>query len=226
QADADVHVAGGPQDVTTPAGVRKPDVFVVARDVARTALERRARTYYGPDLLLVAEVITPRTVNEQIDRVRKVDEYAATGIPHYWLVDLEPRPAITMLELRGERYEVTAKARSGEVVSLDRPYPIAFAPVPLSEMDRPAPGRTGGRRARAPGGAGARCGPKLGVCCCSRLSMPGAPSPVRGSSCPRRAPCGRPTTRPRWPSPTTCSRRGTSSPSRWTRSRARCRDAG
>ncbi|TQM70708.1 putative restriction endonuclease [Actinomadura hallensis] len=135
QADADVHVAGGPQDVTTPAGVRKPDVFVVARDVARTALERRARTYYGPDLLLVAEVITPRTVNEQIDRVRKVDEYAATGIPHYWLVDLEPRPAVTMLELRGERYEVTAKARSGEVASLDRPYPIAFDPVRLSEMD-------------------------------------------------------------------------------------------
>ncbi|XRQ04171.1 Uma2 family endonuclease [Actinomadura welshii] len=135
QADADVHVAGAPQDVTTPAGIRKPDVFAVSRDVARMALERRTRTYYGPDLLLVAEVITPRTVNEQTDRVRKVDEYAATGIPHYWLVDLEPRPTLTIMELRGDRYAVTAKARSGEPLVLDRPYPISFDPARLSEMD-------------------------------------------------------------------------------------------
>lgn len=135
QADADVHVAGAPQDVTTPAGVRKPDVFAVARDVARAALERQTRTYYGPDLMLVAEVVTPRTVNEQIDRVRKVEEYAATGIPHYWIVDLEPRPSITLLELAGGRYEVAGKARSGETVTLDAPFPISFDPVRLSEMD-------------------------------------------------------------------------------------------
>ena len=135
QADADVHVAGAPQDVTTPAGIRKPDVFAVSRDVARTALERQTRTYYGPDLFLVAEVVTPRTVNEQIDRVRKVDEYAATGIPHYWLIDLEPRPTITMLELRADHYEVAARARSGETVTLKRPFPIAFDPARLSEMD-------------------------------------------------------------------------------------------
>ncbi|MWA06364.1 Uma2 family endonuclease [Actinomadura sp. LD22] len=135
QADADVHVAGAPQDVTTPAGVRKPDVFAVARDVARAALERRTRTYYGPDLMLVAEVVTPRTVNEQIDRVRKVEEYAATGIPHYWIIDLEPRPSITMLELAGGRYEVAGRARSGETVTLTAPFPIRFDPVRLSEMD-------------------------------------------------------------------------------------------
>ncbi|TDC67980.1 Uma2 family endonuclease [Actinomadura sp. GC306] len=135
QADADVHVAGAPQDVTTPAGIRKPDVFAVSRDVARAALERQTRTYYGPDLLLVAEVVTPRTVNEQTDRVRKVEEYAMTGIPHYWLIDLEPRPTITMMELLDGRYEVAAKARSGETVTLHRPYPISFDPARLSEMD-------------------------------------------------------------------------------------------
>ncbi|MCP9970927.1 Uma2 family endonuclease [Actinomadura madurae] len=129
------HRPGAPQDVTTPAGVRKPDVFAVARDVARAALERQTRTYYGPDLILVAEVVTPRTVNEQIDRVRKVDEYAATGIPHYWLVDLEPRPTLTLMELRDGRYELTGKARSGETVTLDRPFPIAFDPARLSEME-------------------------------------------------------------------------------------------
>ncbi|GAA4240472.1 Uma2 family endonuclease [Actinomadura meridiana] len=135
QADADVHIAGAPQDVTTPAGVRKPDVFAVTRDTARAALERRTRTYYGPDLILVAEIVTPRTGSERTDRVRKVDEYAATGIPHYWLVDLEPRPTITLLELADGQYELTGKARSGETVTLDHPYPMTFDPARLSEMD-------------------------------------------------------------------------------------------
>ncbi|MDL4771896.1 MULTISPECIES: Uma2 family endonuclease [Thermomonosporaceae] len=135
QADADVHVAGTPQDVTTPAGLRKPDVFVVARDVARAALERRTRTYYGPDLLLVAEVVTPRTGNERIDRVHKVAEYASTGIPHYWIIDLEPRPTVTMLELEGVDYRLSRKARAGEPVKVDRPFPMGFDPTRLSEME-------------------------------------------------------------------------------------------
>lgn len=35
QAGADVYVAGGPDDVSTPAGIRKPDVFLVPKDVAQ-----------------------------------------------------------------------------------------------------------------------------------------------------------------------------------------------
>ncbi|WP_019633187.1 Uma2 family endonuclease [Actinomadura atramentaria] len=135
RAGADVHVAGGAQDVTTPAGVRKPDVFVVDRDVARTALERRTRTYYGPDLLLAAEVVTPRTASERTDRVGKVAEYAAAGIRHYWLVDLEPRPAVTVLELDGAAYRVRRRARAGETVALDAPFPLAFDPARLSELE-------------------------------------------------------------------------------------------
>jgi hypothetical protein len=46
RAGADVYVAGGPNDVSTPAGIRKPDVFVVPKDVARTAINRKARTYF------------------------------------------------------------------------------------------------------------------------------------------------------------------------------------
>jgi Putative restriction endonuclease len=59
QAGADLYVAGGPNDVSTPAGIRKPDVFVVPKDVARSAIGRRVRTYYASDLLLVAEVVSP-----------------------------------------------------------------------------------------------------------------------------------------------------------------------
>ncbi|WP_067812453.1 Uma2 family endonuclease [Actinomadura kijaniata] len=135
QADADVHVAGAPQHVTTPAGIRRPDVFVVPRDMARMALERRTHTYYGPDLMLVAEVVTPRTDNERTDRVHKVAEYAALGIPHYWIVDLEPRPLVTMLELDGAAYRTVRRAKSGEPVETPAPFPIVFDPSRLSEME-------------------------------------------------------------------------------------------
>ncbi|MEV5568836.1 Uma2 family endonuclease [Spirillospora sp. NPDC052269] len=139
QATADVHVAGTPQEVATSAGIRRPDAFVVERDVARLALERRARTYYGPDLLLVVEVVTPRTASERTDRVRKVAEYAATGIPHYWIVDLEPRPSVTVLQLDGPShrpaYQAVRRARAGEDVRLEFPFPIVFDPARLSEME-------------------------------------------------------------------------------------------
>ena len=38
QVGADVYVAGGPNDVSTTAGIRKPDVFVVPKDVACSAM--------------------------------------------------------------------------------------------------------------------------------------------------------------------------------------------
>lgn len=62
----------GPNDISTPAGVRKPDVVVVPRDVARAAIGGKVRTHYAADLLLVVEVISPRSGSEQVDRVRKV----------------------------------------------------------------------------------------------------------------------------------------------------------
>jgi hypothetical protein len=80
-AGAQACVAGGPNDITTPAAVRKPGAFIVPRDVARTAISGKVRTYYAGDLLLAAEAISPRSGSEQVDRVRKVREYAQAGIP-------------------------------------------------------------------------------------------------------------------------------------------------
>jgi Uma2 family endonuclease len=90
QAGADVYVVSGPNDISTPAGIRKPDVFVVPKDVVRSAISRRVRTYYASDLLLVAEVVSPRSGSERTDRVQKVGEYAKAGIPLYWIIELDP----------------------------------------------------------------------------------------------------------------------------------------
>jgi Uma2 family endonuclease len=135
QSGADVYVAGGPNDVSTPAGIRKPDVFVVPKDVARSAISRKVRTYYGSELLLVAEVVSPRSGSERTDRVQKVREYAQAGIPTYWIVELDPEPKVTVLVLSGDTYVVSAEARAGQVLSLNEPFPISFDPALVNELD-------------------------------------------------------------------------------------------
>jgi Uma2 family endonuclease len=135
QAGADVYVAGGPNDVSTPAGTRKPDVFVVPKDVARSAISRKVRTYYSSDLLLVAEVVSPRSGSEQVDRVRKVGEYAKAGIPVYWIIELEPDPKVTVLTLGDGAYVLDAEVRAGHVLSVTDPFPVSFDPVALTQLD-------------------------------------------------------------------------------------------
>lgn len=134
-ASAEVYVAGGPNDVSTPAGVRKPDVFVVPRDVARAAIGGKVRTYYASDLLLVVEVISPRSGSEQADRVRKVGEYARAGIPVYWIVDLEPEPRVTILALRDGGYVLEAEIRAGRVLTVSQPFAISFDPGSLTKLE-------------------------------------------------------------------------------------------
>jgi Uma2 family endonuclease len=135
QAGAEVYVAGGANDISTPAGVRKPDAFVVPRDVARAAIDGQVRTYYASDLLLVAEVISPRSGSEQVDRVRKVSEYARAGIPRYWIVDLEPEAKVTVLTLRGADYILDAEVRAGHMLTVSEPFAISFDPGSLAELE-------------------------------------------------------------------------------------------
>jgi len=134
-AGAQVYVAGGPNDISTPAGVRKPDVFVVPREVARAAIGGKVRTYYAADLLLVVEVISPRSGSEQVDRVRKVGEYAAAGIPVYWIVDLEPEAKITILALHDGEYVLDAGIRAGHTLTTSQPFAISFDPGSLTELE-------------------------------------------------------------------------------------------
>lgn len=78
-----------------PLHVRIPDLVVVRRPV------RRVRR---PDqVLLAVEVISPGT--RTIDRAHKRAEYAAAGIPHYWIVDWADGVSLEVLHLADGRYE-------------------------------------------------------------------------------------------------------------------------
>ncbi len=61
------------------------------------------------DLLLVVEILSKGS--EAVDRVAKVGEYAAAGIPQYWIVARDDAQTVTMHRLvAGGSYEVAATA--------------------------------------------------------------------------------------------------------------------
>jgi Uma2 family endonuclease len=58
------------------------------------------------DVLLVVEIMSPGS--EGTDLVTKHNEYAAAGIPQYWIVDQDPAQTVTMHRLTGDRFTVHA----------------------------------------------------------------------------------------------------------------------
>jgi Uma2 family endonuclease len=76
--------------VSTRTG-RKPDVTVILPGSPPPA--RRGPLAQPPDL--VVEIVTPSPRDERRDRVEKMSEYAAFGVPHYWLID----PALGTFEM-------------------------------------------------------------------------------------------------------------------------------
>ena len=104
--DVDVDVVVRAAD---PATVRSPDVVVTtaSTDVARLT---------ASDVLLAVEIISPGSRN--VDLHLKPFEYADAGIPHYWVVDLDPpAPTITVYGLGapGDGY-VENPTATGELV--------------------------------------------------------------------------------------------------------------
>ncbi|MDQ3765137.1 MAG: Uma2 family endonuclease [Actinomycetota bacterium] len=93
-----------------PPIVRVPDVVV-------TRVGGPEERLAASDVLLAVEIISPGSCN--VDLHLKPFEYADAGIPHYWIVDLDPpAPSITVFHLGapGEGY-VEAPATAGELVT-------------------------------------------------------------------------------------------------------------
>jgi Uma2 family endonuclease len=126
---------GGEWEVSTPAGIRKPDVFVIPRETARAViLEETPKVIPGSELLLVAEVISPGS-SERTDRVRKVREYASLGIPQYWIVEHSPDLKVQILTLGENGYRPGASAVAGTElaagIDADKPFSVSFDPASL-----------------------------------------------------------------------------------------------
>lgn len=87
--------------------VRLPDLMILT-EALWVALDgqRATITPEMPPPALVVEVVSPGKTNEDRDYRYKRSEYAARGIPEYWIVDPQP-PKITLLTLVDGLYEET-----------------------------------------------------------------------------------------------------------------------
>jgi Uma2 family endonuclease len=96
--------------------VRVPDLVVVQGD---SPLKRAS----AADVLIAVEIISPGTRN--VDLVLKAYEYSEAGIPHYWVIDIDPPvPSITVFGLGapGDGYRESQTA-TGELV-VTEPFPL------------------------------------------------------------------------------------------------------
>lgn len=99
-------------EASEPATVRAPDLVVTR---ARSDQEQLSAS----DVLLIVEIISPRS--RRVDTHLKPFEYSEAGIPHYWLVDIDPPvPTITAFALGapGDGY-VESQTASGELVVIE-----------------------------------------------------------------------------------------------------------
>jgi Uma2 family endonuclease len=89
---------------------REPDVlFLFAKHQAR----RGNRFWQGADLVM--EVVSKGKKERRRDLVLKRKEYAATGIPEYWIVD-PLKSEVVVLQLSNGQYVVAGRYGSGQKV--------------------------------------------------------------------------------------------------------------
>jgi Uma2 family endonuclease len=108
--------------VHQPLTVRRPDVLVT-----RTELyEPNPARVTAADVLLAVEVLSDGT--RRVDRVLKFSEYAETGIPQYWIIDLGTPVSLLAYvlvdgtyELSGEHTGAVALDVAGHRVAIDLP---------------------------------------------------------------------------------------------------------
>jgi Uma2 family endonuclease len=135
-AGADLHVSSE-MDISTPSGVRRPDIVVINGKAARAAARLGRSTFYGGDVRLAVEVVSRGSGSEREDRVRKPLEYAKAGIPHYWIVDFEPDACVHAYVLAEGGYRLDRTVGEGKTLEAADPIPVSFDPAALVAWKRP-----------------------------------------------------------------------------------------
>lgn len=112
---ADVDTVFGEHDV------RRPDILFFATD--RLHLVGRKKLSGPPDLCV--EIVSPSS--STVDLVDKFQQYEAGGVPHYWVLDPEPR-SIKAYQLRRGKYVLAGEGQGSQIVRLP-PFPKLDIPL-------------------------------------------------------------------------------------------------
>ncbi|WOB44195.1 Uma2 family endonuclease [Thermoleptolyngbya oregonensis NK1-22] len=98
------------------AANRYPDLVVLRPEHLELTQRRLTITLEMPPPRLVVEVLSPGKTNRDRDDVRKRAQYAAVGIPEYWLIDPIAQ-TVTVLSLEGTAYREVGTFGTGEAIA-------------------------------------------------------------------------------------------------------------
>jgi Uma2 family endonuclease len=85
------------------AANRYPDLVVLRPEHLDLMVHRLTITLDMPPPQLIAEVVSPGKTNRDRDYINKRAQYAAIGVPEYWLINPKAQ-SVMVLELKGNEY--------------------------------------------------------------------------------------------------------------------------
>lgn len=105
-------------EIVVAGRVRMPDLMILGEELAATLLSSGRSTIAEdmPAPLLAVEVVSPGKTNEDRDYRFKRSEYAARGIPEYWIID-PAKGKVMVLTLVDGLYESVDYTGSDKILS-------------------------------------------------------------------------------------------------------------
>ena len=117
------------------AANRYPDLVVLRPEHLELTQRRLTITRDMPPPRLVVEVVSPGKTNRDRDYVHKRAQYAALGVPEYWLIDPIDQ-TVMVLSLAGETYrEIGVFGAQRTLASVEFPD-LALKAGQIFEPDR------------------------------------------------------------------------------------------
>ncbi|MBI4784821.1 MAG: Uma2 family endonuclease [Oscillatoriophycideae cyanobacterium NC_groundwater_1537_Pr4_S-0.65um_50_18] len=98
---------------------RFPDLVVLRQEHLQLTQKRLTITLDMPPPRLIAEVVSPGKTNRDRDSLHKRSQYAAIGVPEYWLLDPVAQ-TVMVLALEGKDYrEIGVFSGEGAIASIE-----------------------------------------------------------------------------------------------------------
>jgi Uma2 family endonuclease len=94
---------------------RFPDLVILREEHLELTQRRLTVTLEMPPPRLIAEVVSPGRTNRDRDYINKRAQYAAIGVPEYWLIDPSSQ-SVMVLALQGDDYSEVGTFRGGDSI--------------------------------------------------------------------------------------------------------------